>query len=245
MSQEQDKHISAKGLQWKLTEARPHHKRNIQNRRVAEHGITAAALAERTETLQNARDFVNTPSFEQFMKTTFRQMTGMKDFEEAAKRLADAVEKGEKIAISGDYDCDGNCSVALMCRFLMQSGVPTDHIAVHVPNRELEGYGVNDKAVNAMLEKNIDLLLTLDNGTAAYEPIRKAAEGGMSVIVADHHGNKASDGLPNALVVNPNRHDEAGPVVPGLLGRAQQPGAGKRPDRHRYRNAGRARTCRG
>lgn len=136
------------------------------------------------------------------------------DLDEAAERLADAVMEarrpgGRGIGISGDYDCDGNCSTALMIRFLRESGVPAEKIHVHIPNREGEGYGVNGGAVEAMAEKNVGTLLTLDNGTLAHEPLALANTLGMQTLVVDHHPNSANQDLPEgALVVNPKRADE-------------------------------------
>ena len=134
---------------------------------------------------------------------------GLKDFESTASRLADAVMKNEIVGISGDYDCDGNCSTALMIRFLQSCGVPREHIHVHIPNREEEGYGVNRNAVKAMDGKNVSLLIALDNGTLARAPLADAKRLGMDALVIDHHPNSADHPLPaGALVVNPRRHDE-------------------------------------
>lgn len=186
---------------------RPSLRTQIQGLQLAK-PIAANLVAQRSSSLAEASEFLKPATYADFMKQQWPALCKLHDVEAAATRLADAVEKGQPIGISGDYDCDGNCSVALMSRFLMQSGVPTDRIHVHIPNRELEGYGVNEQAVAAMIAADIKLLLTLDNGTSAYGPIRQAAASGLDVIVADHHGNYAKDGLPNALVINPNRHDE-------------------------------------
>ena len=200
--------LSARGLRWSLPLIKPSARRSIGALGMADPEVVNL-LAQRQFSPDQARTFLDPGSFTDFMKHTFPALCGLKDVEQAATKLADAIEKGEPIGISGDYDCDGNCSVALMCRFLMQSGLPAHKIHVHIPNRELEGYGINEKAVDAMLDANIKLLLTLDNGTSAYGPITKAARSGLPVIVADHHGNHAADGLPNALIINPNRNDES------------------------------------
>ena len=133
----------------------------------------------------------------------------LRDLEAAASRLADAVMRNEKVGISGDYDCDGNCSTALMIRFLAESGLPPGHIEVHIPNRKEEGYGINRDAVGAMKGKDVGLLFTLDNGTLAHGPLAHARAEGMDVVVVDHHPNSADQPLPKeALVVNPKRADE-------------------------------------
>jgi single-stranded-DNA-specific exonuclease len=123
--------------------------------------------------------------------------------EEAALRLADAVTRGESIAIFGDYDVDGAASSALLARFLRHAG--RDPI-VHIPDRIFEGYGPNVEAIRALAERGAKLLVTVDCGTASIEPLAQARALGMDVIVIDHH--QADERLPDALVVNPNRLDD-------------------------------------
>ncbi|MBA4274889.1 MAG: hypothetical protein C0436_04470, partial [Alphaproteobacteria bacterium] len=133
----------------------------------------------------------------------------LKDFEPAAQRIADGVMRNESIGISGDYDCDGNCSTAVMIRFLQSSGVHRSHIHVHIPNRKREGYGINRDAVAAMDGKSVSLLIALDNGTLAHTPLAEAKQRGMDAVVIDHHPNSAHHPLPaGAWVVNPRRSDE-------------------------------------
>ncbi len=148
-----------------------------------------------------------------FLKRSLKSFTKLHDVEASAQRLADTIERGEKIAISGDYDCDGNCSTALLRRFLRDASVPDEQVHVHIPHRFNEGYGVNAGAVEAMKAWGADLLVTLDNGTLAQEPIARALEQDMDVMVFDHHPNSAESTLPHyqektALVVNANRADE-------------------------------------
>ena len=136
---------------------------------------------------------------------------GLKDLEAAAEHLAYAIRNGESIGISGDYDVDGNCSTALMVRFLHASGVEPSRIHVHIPNRKREGYGVNRDAVAAMADASppVTTLITLDNGTLAHAPIEAAHQRGISTIIIDHHPNSKGQSLPKgALVVNPKRYDE-------------------------------------
>lgn len=198
--------LSARGQRWRMATQKPAVAASLGGLKLSTGAATL--IAQRSDTAQEARALAETRNFSQFLKQDWPVLSGLKDLDRAAQRLADAIESGQKIGISGDYDCDGNSSVALLLRFLSASGVAMDRVHVHIPNREMEGYGVNAQAVDAMLAENMGLLLTLDNGTSAYEPIRKAAQAGLDVIVADHHGNHAADGLPRALVINPNRHDE-------------------------------------
>ena len=123
----------------------------------------------------------------------------------AAARLADAVERGETVAIFGDYDVDGATSAATLARFLRHGGLEP---LIHIPDRMFEGYGPNVEAVRALAERGATLLVTVDCGTTSHEPLAEArAPRPADVIVIDHH--LADEMLPAALaVVNPNRHDD-------------------------------------
>jgi single-stranded-DNA-specific exonuclease len=126
------------------------------------------------------------------------------DMPAAATRLADAVMRGETIAIFGDYDVDGASSAAVLARFLRHAGI--DPI-IHIPDRLFEGYGPNIEAIRMLAAKGATLLVTVDCGTASHEPLAEARRLGLETIVIDHH--LADEALPPALaVVNPNRLDD-------------------------------------
>ena len=122
---------------------------------------------------------------------------------EATQRLAEAVQKGETIAIFGDYDVDGACSSALLAEFLDYCGTSR---LVHIPDRITEGYGPNSEAIRALSARGATLLVTVDCGTTSFEPFSEARRLGLDVIVLDHH--QAPEILPDAIVVNPNRQDD-------------------------------------
>ncbi len=127
-----------------------------------------------------------------------------KGMEEATQRLVRAIEQQEKIGIFGDYDVDGACSAALFHKVLTFLGCNVD---IHIPDRFKEGYGPNINALQNLKNNDASLILTLDCGTAAHEPLKAASDGGLDVIVIDHH--LAGPSLPNATaVVNPNRLDD-------------------------------------
>ena len=124
--------------------------------------------------------------------------------ERAARRLADAVEAGEAVGIFGDYDVDGATSAALLARYLEAVGGRAE---IHIPDRRKEGYGPSFPALEALRERGAGPIVTVDCGTAAFEPLRLAAAAGIEVIVLDHH--LAGAALPAAFaVVNPNRADD-------------------------------------
>jgi single-stranded-DNA-specific exonuclease len=126
------------------------------------------------------------------------------DMPVAAARLADAVTRGEKVAIFGDYDVDGASSAAVLARFLRHGGL--DPI-IHIPDRIFEGYGPNIEAIRSLAGAGATLLVTVDCGTTSHEPLMEAQRLGLATIVIDHH--QADETLPPALaVVNPNRLDD-------------------------------------
>jgi single-stranded-DNA-specific exonuclease len=126
------------------------------------------------------------------------------DMRGAALRLADAVTRGERIAILGDYDVDGATASAVLGRYLRHCGLAA---LIHIPDRLFEGYGPNTEAVRALAARGASLLVTVDCGTTSHEPLAEAGRLGLDVIVIDHH--LADETLPPALaVVNPNRLDD-------------------------------------
>jgi single-stranded-DNA-specific exonuclease len=123
---------------------------------------------------------------------------------EAAARIADAMTRGESVAIFGDYDVDGATSAAVLARFLRHGGVEP---IIHIPDRLFEGYGPNVEAVRALAARGATLLVTVDCGTTSIEPLSEAKALGMDVVIIDHH--QADEALPPALaIVNPNRRDD-------------------------------------
>jgi single-stranded-DNA-specific exonuclease len=98
--------------------------------------------------------------------------------------LANAIEHHDKIAICGDYDADGMTSTALLLRALRGLGADVDYA---IPSRMQEGYGINRRIVEDFHAEGVRVILTVDNGIAAHEPIARARELGLVVIVTDHH----------------------------------------------------------
>jgi single-stranded-DNA-specific exonuclease len=123
---------------------------------------------------------------------------------EAAGRIADAIVRGETVAIFGDYDVDGATSAALLARFLRHAGLEP---LIHIPDRLFEGYGPNVEAVRALAARGATLLVTVDCGTTSIEPLAEAHALNVDVVVVDHH--QADEALPPAFaIVNPNRRDD-------------------------------------
>lgn len=159
----------------------------IVGRLLAAHGVsTEAATRFLTPTL---RDLMPDPS----------SLAGM---DEAAARVCAAVDRGQRIAIFGDYDVDGGASVALLIDWLRHLGRPA---TPYIPDRIDEGYGPNVAAMQE-LGHNHDLIICVDCGTLSHEPIAAARAEGADVVVIDHH--LPGPDLPDAIVVNPNRVDD-------------------------------------
>ncbi len=147
---------------------------------------------------------------EAYMSPTLRGFlpdpAALRDMDKGSTRLARAVMDGETIALFADYDVDGATSSALLLRFLRAVG--SDAI-LYVPDRILEGYGPNAAAFGHLASQGATLVITLDCGISAHEPLVAARDAGLDVVVIDHHA--AESRLPDALaIVNPNRLDESG-----------------------------------
>jgi len=132
----------------------------------------------------------------------------MTDMTEGATVLVDAIESGVGIGMVGDYDVDGATSVAIMSIFLSDLGHANQEF--YIPQRLSEGYGINKGAVQHLYDNGARVLLILDSGTTANEPIAFARELGMNVVVLDHHepGDGWIDTKPDAFVINPKREDD-------------------------------------
>lgn len=158
-------------------------------------------LSARGITLENFESFTQ-PRLRDALPKPFT----LRDSRPAAQRISQALVNQERVAIFGDYDVDGVTSTSLMVRFFRACGLPADHITPYIPDRMTEGYGPNTPALEK-LAANHDLILTVDCGITAFEPLQRMAELNQDIIVIDHHGAEAT--LPPAIaVVNPNRLDE-------------------------------------
>lgn len=121
------------------------------------------------------------------------------DLSQSLDILVTAIEARQKITICGDYDADGMTSTALLLRALRFLGA---HVDYDIPSRMQEGYGINNRIVEAAYADGVAVILTVDNGIAAVEPIARARELGLAVIVTDHHD--IPETLPPAhAILNP------------------------------------------
>ena len=143
---------------------------------------------------------VEVDEVEAFLDPTVRRLmpdphTRHRDGAGGAARIADAMLRGEQVAIFGDYDVDGATVVGAAGALPAPSrGIEP---IVHIPDRIFEGYGPNVEAIRALAERGATLLVTVDCGTTSIEPLAEARRLGLDVIVIDHH--QADERLPDAL----------------------------------------------
>ncbi len=135
------------------------------------------------------------------------ELTGMK---EGIQLLQQAVLNGEKIRVIGDYDIDGVCATYILLTGLKKIGANVDTV---IPDRVKDGYGINEHLIDGAKNDGVEVIVTCDNGIAAYQQISYAKELGMKVIVTDHHEvpfeeneNGRLEKLPPAdVIINPKQ----------------------------------------
>src|SRR6185437_501739 len=138
------------------------------------------------------------------LETTLKALAapaGLAHVEDAARLLADAIERAERLLVIADYDADGATACALAVRALRGLGGHVDYL---VPNRFEHGYGLTPEIAREAAKRSPGILVTVDNGIAAIEGIAEANRLGMRVLVTDHH--LPGPALPAAAcIVNPNQ----------------------------------------
>ncbi|MDO8643685.1 MAG: single-stranded-DNA-specific exonuclease RecJ, partial [bacterium] len=144
---------------------------------------------------------------EKFLKGSLKDLPDpmiLPDMEKGVLRIQKALAKKEKIFLFGDYDVDGVTGTAILKLFLESQGGDVQAI---LPNRFQDGYGLSVKIVERVMEQKGTLLITIDNGTRSFEPIRFARSHGVDVIVLDHHEVPEGD-LGAVAVINPKAETE-------------------------------------
>ncbi len=142
-----------------------------------------------------------------FLKPTredFHDPYLIKDMEIAVQRIIKAINNKEKVTIYGDYDVDGITSITVLKSFLSDIGLECES---YIPDRLEEGYGLNKNAIDSILKKGCDLMITVDCGISGNEEIDYANSLGIETIVTDHH--EPGDKLPNAIAVIDNKRKDS------------------------------------
>ena len=144
-----------------------------------------------------ARAFLQ-PSYDQLHDPYL--MLGMR---EAVSRLLRAINQAEPILVYGDYDVDGTTGTAVLLRGLTMLGAQAGY---HVPHRFTEGYGIQQPALEKAAAEGCKLVVSVDCGIRAHEPLYWARDNGLDVIITDHHLPDEGEGVPPAYaVLNPNQ----------------------------------------
>jgi single-stranded-DNA-specific exonuclease len=160
--------------------------------------ILAALLITRGYGDEHAARVFLSPTYDQLHEPY--SMLGMK---EAVARLKRAIETGERVLIYGDYDVDGTTGTAVLLRALKLLGA---NAGFHIPHRFTEGYGIQQPALEKAFADGYTLVVSIDCGIRAHEPLYWARANGLDVIITDHHLPDEKAGAPPAFaVLNPNQ----------------------------------------
>lgn len=125
----------------------------------------------------------------------------MKDMDKFVDRIDKAIKNEEKICIYGDYDVDGITSITIMYKFLTEIGAKVEY---YLPDRLVEGYGINNNALSEIKKNGVKLVITVDCGITAVEEVEFAKNIGLDICITDHH--ECADILPDAIaIINPKQ----------------------------------------
>jgi len=163
-------------------------------------GVVAGVLAARGVESEAEAHALLSPSLAQLHDPFL--MLGMRA---AVGRVLRAVDAGERILIYGDYDVDGTTGTVVLRRALEFLGARTGY---HVPHRFTEGYGIRRDVLERARAEGYGLVISVDCGIRAFEPLEWARSAGLDVIITDHHLPDDAEGSPPAFaVLNPNQKD--------------------------------------
>lgn len=170
--------------------------------------MNCLGVDERIATLLVQRGITTFDEAKVFFRPSIDQLHDpflMKDMDKAIDRVEQAIIKGEKILIYGDYDVDGTTAVALIYNYL-KNFLNKKKIEFYIPDRYTEGYGISYDGIDYAASNGFALVIALDCGIKAVEKIDYANEKGVDFIICDHH--RPGDVLPKAVaVLDPKRND--------------------------------------
>ncbi|MDD5032812.1 MAG: single-stranded-DNA-specific exonuclease RecJ [Candidatus Pacebacteria bacterium] len=155
------------------------------------------------KTEEEKEKFLN-PDYERGLFDPFEML----DMDKAVSRILKAIRGDERIVLYGDYDADGVCGTAIMHDFFKKIGF--ENFEVFIPDRNIDGYGLNEKAINEIVKSGCGLIITIDCGITDVEEVALAAEKGIDTVILDHH--LESGPIPKAVaVVDPKRKGDVYP----------------------------------
>ncbi len=127
-----------------------------------------------------------------------------KDMDKAVTRIFQAINSDEKICIYSDYDADGVPAAVVLHDFFKK--ISFNNFINYIPHRNKEGFGINSGSIEKLIEQEVKLIISVDCGIADIEPVKKAQEAGIDVIITDHH--EVPGDLPSAFaIVDPKQDD--------------------------------------
>ncbi len=165
------------------------------------------------ETILNARGLKTQAERDAFLNPSYDTKHDpflLPDMQAAVDRLVKAREKQEHLTIYGDYDIDGLTATTVLIDAFKSFGF--EHVSAFIPNRFVEGYGLTVDAIDKIIDEGAELIVTVDCGSLSHEPINRANERGVDVIVTDHH-NVAEQQPAAVAVINPKRADHDYPFI--------------------------------
>ena len=189
----------ASGRRWRLRAADPREALAIAQTAGLD-PVLARILAARGVAAADVAGYL-APSMRESMPDPFV----LKDMDRAAERLARAVADGETIGVFGDYDVDGTTAAAILKLYFDAVGAKT---LIYLPDRIAEGYGPSVEAFRQLAAEGAGVIVTVDCGATAHEPVEQAAADGVNIVVFDHHQMSGPPPAGATAVVNPNRQDD-------------------------------------
>lgn len=155
--------------------------------------LALSLAARKIRTYDEAENYIS--------NSDFANIDEMTDVVKAYKIIENAIKNEKSICIYGDYDADGVCSTTIMCKALSFLGA---EVTYFIPDRVEDGYGLSDSSVVNIAQAGVSLIITCDNGIAAYDQVELAKKLGLEIIVLDHHEPPIENGtqiIPRADAV--------------------------------------------
>lgn len=186
---------------------------NVLNSQKDKTDIIAVLLSARGLSADQAKAFL-APDYEEGLHNPFL----FRDMQAAVDLINKHLQAGNKIVVYGDYDADGVTAAAIMYKtlnFLANKTSSKSELAVYIPDRIGEGYGLKKSAIKHLADEGAKLIITVDNATRNVDEVAYAKTLGLDIIITDHH--EAGDVLPDCLIINPKINGEQYPFL-GLAG---------------------------
>jgi len=182
---------------WNVFQGTPHLEKELSQ------GLGCSPILAR---LLTRRGFTTVSSAKFFLHGSLSDLHSpqlLPDIEKACNRIRHAIDKGEKILIYGDYDVDGQTSIAILMDTLKGLG---GDVSYYIPNRVEEGYGLKEEPIQKAKENGVSLIITVDCGSTAVKEAALCKNLGLDLIITDHHEFRAD--CPEAMAfINPHRKD--------------------------------------